>query len=107
MSGGGGGGGDWIPTNNDSCEKLTEVLPLNSPNPAVLRQLKLGDILDIESRTAGSSVAVVALFKGTVAGTITSAIFQRIAECIEGGFEYVAVVLELQGAVCKVRVRLK
>lgn len=107
MSGSGSGGGDWIPTNNDACESLTEVLPLNSPNPAILKILKKGDVLDVEARKADASVVVVALFQGQVAGTITSAIFQRVAECIENGFEYVAEVLEIQGAVCRVRVRRK
>jgi hypothetical protein len=107
MSGGGGGGGSWIPTNNDACETLTEILPLNSPVPTVLRGLSPGDILEIEARPTNNSVIVVALSQGAIAGTITSAIFQRIAECIDGGFEYVAEVLEIQGAVCKVRVRRK
>lgn len=40
---------------------------------------------------------VEALYEGSIAGTITSTIFQRIADCIEKGFEYVAQVVEVQG----------
>jgi hypothetical protein len=53
-------------------------------------------------------VIVEALYKNEVAGTITSSIIQRIAECIEKGFAYVAEVREeVKGGACKVHVRVK
>ena len=104
---GNGPSGNWIPKNNDACETLTQTLPLNSPNPNVLRRLSRGDRLDVASRQLNGSVIVEALYQGQVAGTITSTIFQRIAECIEQDYEYVAVVLEVNGGACKVKVQLK
>jgi hypothetical protein len=51
---------------------------------------------------------VLALRDGKVAGSITSAIIQRLSECTDKGYVYVAEVLEdVKGAVCKVRVRVK
>jgi hypothetical protein len=110
MSGSGsgnGGPGEWIPQNNDACETLTQQLALNSPNPSVLKLLKPNDLLDVRSQKINGAVIVEALYQGSIAGTITSTIFQRIADCIEKGFEYVAQVVEVQGGVCKVNVRVK
>ncbi len=104
---GNGPNGNWVPKNNDACETLTQTLPLNSPNSNVLRRLNRGDRLDVASRQLNGSVIVEALYQGQVAGTITSTIFQRIAECIEQGYEYVAVVLEVNGGACKVKVQPK
>jgi hypothetical protein len=55
----------------------------------------------------GTTVVVQAMYNSEVAGTITSSIIQRLAECVEKGFQYVAEVIENQGGACKVRVRAK
>jgi hypothetical protein len=106
MSGSGGGGWDREP--KDDCATLTEFTTLNSPNQAVLKKLKKGDVLEITVRQAGKAVIVEALYQGEVAGTITSSIIQRLAECMEKGFKYVAEVgEEVKGGACKVHVRVK
>jgi hypothetical protein len=110
MSGSGSGSGNegtWVPKNDDACETLNQQLALNSPNPQILQRLKPKDILEIQSRKINGAVIVEALYQGNVAGTITSTILQRIADCIEQGFEYVAQVIEVQGGACKVNVRVK
>lgn len=106
-SGTGNGGGDWVPQNNDACETLNQQLALNSPNPKILKLLKPNDILEIRSQKVNGAVIVEAVYQGDVAGTITSTIFQRIADCIEKGFEYVAHVVDVQGGACRVNVRPK
>ena len=106
-SGSGNGGRDWVPQNNDACETLNQQLALNSPNPKILKLLKTNDILEIRSQKVNGAVIVEAIYQGDVAGTITSTIFQRIADCIEKGFEYVAQVVDVQGGACRVNVRPK
>ena len=104
---GNGPNSNWIPPNTDACETLTQTLPLNSPDPSVLRRLSRGDRLDVGSSRLNGSVIVQALYQGQIAGTITSTIFQRIAGVIEQDYEYVAVVLEVNGGACKVKIQLK
>ena len=105
---GSGGGPDWVTPTNNSCAKLSQQTTLNSPNQAVLKQLKKGDILEIRLRPAGTTAVVEAMRGNDVAGTITSSVIQRLAECIQQGFVYVAEVMEdIKGGACKVHVRAK
>lgn len=108
MSGSGGGGGDWVNEPTDDCARLSQVTTLNSPDKEVLSKVNKNDKLEIRLRPSGKSVIVEALHKGEVAGTITSSIIQRLAECMEKGYQYVAEVIdEVKGGVCKVRVYSK
>jgi len=106
MSGSGGGGWAPAPTQSD-CGSLSQITTLNSPQIEVLAQLQSGIILDIVLLQKGKVAIVQAVYQGSVAGTITSSIIQRIAECIDSGFEYVAEVLDITGGACKVKVRAK
>lgn len=104
----GSGGGSWINQPGNSCQALSELTTLNSPQKSVINQLKKGNILEIRVNKVGKAVIVEAVFNGQVAGTITSSIIQRLAECIEEGYEYVAEVIEnVQGGACRVQVRVK
>ena len=103
----GSGGGTWVDQPGDSCETLSQQTTLNSPNRAVLIQLKKGTSLAVSVNKTGKAVTVEALFNGQVAGTITSSIIQRLAECMEKGYQYVAEVVEVQGGACQVQIRLK
>jgi hypothetical protein len=106
MSGSGDGG--WVSEPGNDCATLAQITTLNSPNAAVLQSLKKGDRLEIAVRTVGTAIVVEALHNGQVAGAITSSIIQRLAECIEEGFKYVAEVIEnVKGGACKVRVHVK
>ena len=106
MSGSGGGGWASEPT-VDTCATLREITTLNSPQRAIIVLLHVGDLLDVTVSTQGKAVIVQALYQGQVAGTITSSIIQKLAECINGGHIYVAEVIELNGGACKVRIRAK
>lgn len=91
-----------------SCETLSQQTVLNSPNRNALRSVKKGDELDVTVNKSGRAPVVHALHNGQVVGSITSAIIQRLVECIEEGHEYVAEVTEnVQGGACKVLVRIK
>jgi hypothetical protein len=104
----GSSGGIWVNEPGEDCATLSQSTTLNSPNLAVLKKLKKGDLLEISLQKAGKAVIVEALYKSEVAGTITSSIIQRIAECIEKGVQYVAEVREdVKGGACKVHVRAK
>jgi hypothetical protein len=80
---------------------------LNSPNQEVLMKLKKGDALEILMRRMDKAIIVEALYQAEVAGSITSSIIQRLAECIDKGFQYVAEVQEVKGGACKVQVHIK
>lgn len=103
----GSGGGTWIDQPGDSCATLSQQTTLNSPNRAVLAQLTNGAELEVSVNKSGKAVTVEALFNGQVAGTITSSIIQRLAECMENGYQYVAEVIDVQGGACRVHIRLK
>lgn len=100
-------GGDWTTPTGDSCERLTSETTLTSPNRAVISQLRKGVFLDVVIDTSGTRPVVRAMHGGDIAGSITSSIIQKLAECIESGYTYVAEVISVQGGTCKVRVRIR
>lgn len=106
MSGSGGGGWANEPS-VDTCVSLRETTTLNSPQKAVISSLSVGSLLDVTLSSQGKAVIVQALYQGQVAGTITSSIIQKLAECINGGHQYVAEVIDVKGGACKVRIRAK
>ena len=104
----GSGGGTWIDQPTDDCARLAQQTTLNSPNRAVVSRLQKGDLLDVRVTKVGKGVVVEALRNGQVAGSITSSIIQRLAECVEKGYEYVAEVIDdVQGGACRIHVHLK
>jgi hypothetical protein len=100
-------GSTWRDQPSASCEALSQQTTLNSPNKAVLSQLTKGTELDVRVNKADKAVIVEAVHKGQIAGTITSSVIQRLAECVEEGYDYVAEVLDIQGGACRVHIRLK
>ena len=103
----GSGGGTWIDQPGDNCATLSQQTTLNSPNRTVLCQLEKGTVLEVSVNKVGKALTVQALHNGQVAGTITSSINQRLAECMEEGNEYVAEVMDVQGGACRVHVHPK
>ena len=102
MSGGGGGGYSG-PTRQSSDCKIVERVPLNSPKPAVVTTLTVGDLLDVEERDG----SLVALHQGAAAGSLTPQRLLDLLDCIQSGHEYVAAVLKLKGGLCEVEIRPK
>ena len=95
-------GGDDLPL--DRCD-ITEVAVLNTPNPAVVRNLRSGDILDVEARDAPQR-QLLAAQRGVIAGSIISPNSSRIYQCINEGRTYQATVVDVQGGRCQVEITL-
>ena len=74
----GSGGGDWTTPPGDSCERLTSETALTSPDRAVVSQLNTSALLDVKVDRSGARPIVRAMYKGKIAGSITSSIIQRI-----------------------------
>ena len=100
---GSGGGGTWVDERPSSCDSLSVITTLNSPDKDVLKGIKPKDVLDITVVTLNNAVVVKALHRGKVAGSITATIVQKLAECVEEGYTYVADVIDIEGGACKIR----
>ena len=103
----GSSGGPWTTPTGDSCDRLTSETTLTSPNRDVISQLNKGMLLDVEVDKSGARPVVRAMLNGQVAGSITSSIIQKLVECIDNGYSYVAEVISVQGGTCRVRVRVR
>lgn len=108
MSGGGGGGIDWTPDEKVDCAKLFEKTILNSPVPDVVSGLQPRDVLTVELRSQSGRKSLIATdAQGRIAGSLTPVSLPKIINCIETGFEFVAVVIEVRGGRCFVEIRPK
>ncbi len=114
MSGGGGGGSssdDWrgaasgSGSGEDKCA-IVERTVLNSPNPAVVAGLNVGDVLLVELETQPRSRLVAKTADGATAGAITSTSIVDIIECIQNGSAYVAEVLAVNAGKVEIEIRL-
>jgi hypothetical protein len=79
---------------------------LNSPNPAVVSQLKARDVLQVSPKSSKGPIEAIT-DAGEVAGSITAGQMMRLLQCIDDGFEYVAVVLSISGGRVEIEVRPK
>lgn len=114
MSGGGCGGSssdDWRGTGggsvagDDKCA-IVERTVLNSPVPAIVAGLNVGDILTVELETNPRSRLVAKTVAGASAGAITSTSIVDIIECIQNGSAYVAEVLAINAGKVEIEIRL-
>ena len=103
--GGGGGGLGGPPIPEIMCTQISERTVLNSPVPGVVGNLKDGDVLYVKVHKGTSLVAVNK--DDDIAGALTPLLLPRIVECIEEGYEYVAIVLSVTGGECRVHVKLR
>ena len=112
MSGRGGGrshvgSGEGTP---DECSSLDVVTPLNSPNPAVSKNLKKGVVLTVAVQTSANNVKVLVaeVSDGGVAGSLTPPSLLTIIACIEKGHHYGAMVLDdAAGGIVRIRIQPK
>ena len=84
------------------CADLVFAVTLASPVPLVLGRVKPGDTLSVRR---GTGKAVDAYYASDRVGSITHANQQRLVECLASGEQYEAVVLEVEGGRCEVRVQ--
>lgn len=106
--GGGSGGGGYSPTDSKkNCEDLTFETMLNSPDPSVINQMSIGDILDVEIVATQGVNVVGALRRNTtrdLAGTITDYL-RELLRCLQSSnVSYEAEVLSINGGIVRVRV---
>ncbi len=92
------------------CSAVDVETILNSPNRAVVEHLKKNTELEVAIAKTQTQVAtLVAKDKsGRIAGSLTPPNLITIINCIEGGYQYVAVVLDdVKDALIRVRIRRK
>lgn len=106
MSGGDRGGGNGGPTNGgDKCPDFLEPTVLNSPVPKIVEALEERDTLSVEIFRVSGRAILVAKHNGQIAGSITSTGAGKLIGCIDKGYRYIAVVLEVEGGDCHVEIR--
>lgn len=87
---------------NIKCN-IRDETPLNSPDPAVIRLLRRGDMLALQIQ--GRSLVALTP-DGKRAGSVTSRWLVNLLECIEEeGWTYVAEVKQVTGGLCIVVIR--
>lgn len=94
------------PDDRMDCRSVVHEVTLVSPNPEELQVLGLEDELTIESRRKNGVTSLVAVSEnGSVVGSITSMRFRaKVLRCLEQGFEFVGVVVELLEGHCRIKV---
>jgi hypothetical protein len=121
MSGGGGGGADWRPTSKpvgqtqgtgnggppqapDPCI-ITETTNVNSPDPAIVTTLVVGEVLDVVLDQGPPVRVLVRKGTGTL-GSITSSHMRQLIDCLRNQRRYSATVLTVRGGMVQVRISL-
>lgn len=101
---GGGQGSGGAGAGDDPCAILQDA-PINSPNPAAVGGLAIGDVLDVVlTGTAPRQVLELHTSVRTVAGSLTHRGHLAIVRCIEDGNAYCAEVIQKSGGAVVVRI---
>jgi hypothetical protein len=95
---GGGGGGE-----PDPCD-IVEIAPLNSPQPAIVATINVGDVLQVNLNRQGAHPVLEVLAGGHRVGALTHRNHVRIIACIDAGRSYQAVVMTKRGGSVEVRI---
>jgi len=103
MPKGGGGGGGGGAGGSDPCD-IVETVPLNSPQPAVVSTLNVGDVLDVTVNSTGPRPVLEVSHGGQRAGALTHRNHLTLVNCIVNGRNYQAVVVKKVGGSVEVRV---
>lgn len=104
MSGSGGSVYDPQPP-QQTCDRLNFKTTVNSPDPAVIGGIQVGDRLDVALDTGGNRKRVVVLHNGRIAGSITSDTLPQLISCLESGSVFSADVQSVKGGRVEVHVR--
>ncbi len=106
-SGPGGAGGDGgYGDDHFNCETLVERTSLSSPVPEIVKQLSVGDELDVRLGQQGSAEILQAVDSdGAMAGSVVPPSLPRFIMCIRRGSKYVAVVQSIDGGRVRVEIR--
>lgn len=90
---------------NFSCEKLVITTVLVNPVMAIIQNLHIGEILNIE---IVPNTGVIAKANGQTAGIVQvgSYTMDKLIDCIEGGTVYIGTVIDLDitNGVCRIKI---
>jgi hypothetical protein len=103
-SGGNLGGGGGIPIAD--CKDISIKTNVTSPDPSVLKTVKVGDYLDIELQSpTGPLIAKTSLRK--ILGSIFTTNPKLLIDCISKGYSYHGRILIIDGADCQILITSK
>ncbi|MDE5998315.1 MAG: hypothetical protein K2G77_08925 [Muribaculaceae bacterium] len=101
----GASGSYSLPIENFSCEKLVITTVLTNPVMAIIQNLHIGDILDIE---IVPNTGVIAKANSQTAGIVQvgSYTMDKLIDCIDGGTVYIGTVMDLDitNGVCRIKI---
>ena len=100
-SGGGGGNGGKTPDSILRCETISFNTDVNSPQPSAIAGLQVNDVLQVINQ---NNTAVVVRDTGAVVGSINWISLLKLIECLNTGYQYVAVVKDIQDGLIKVHI---
>ncbi len=104
MSGSSSGPGPVSSGTGGNCN-IIEAVVLESPNPEIVKRLKVGINLSVEVRQVRGSRALVACDHRDVAGAMRPRQLAKFIRCIDEGFEYEARVTRISGGTVMVEIR--
>ncbi len=87
------------------CSNMSFTTALASPNPLVVASLKISEILDV-IKDIDNSLRVYN-HNGEIVGALFTTHRDKIIECINNGFEFIAIVKSVNGGNCTVLVKAK
>ena len=102
-SGGGSGGSNFEPVKD--CGSISFNTDVNSPQEHAIVGLEAQDKLDVI--LSNNTVIVVRRDTGDILGSVNWSSIARLIECLQDGFEYVAVVRDIQDGLIKVHISAK
>lgn len=91
-----------MPGKGDACINLEFVTTLASVKDEALEKVVVGEILPVVAQTADGPVVVMK--DDEIVGTVLSSRLVLLLDCMNGGTEYEAKVLEKSDAICKVKI---
>lgn len=99
MSGTGGDGGAFGGSGGNydfDCSRVSTKTNIVSPDPVVVSSLRIGDLLDVQLRSATGPVIAVTN-AGEVAGSLFVINLGALIACIINGHEFTAKILSING----------
>ena len=104
MSGSGGGGGSSGFEPILDCDSISFNTDINSPQVDAIRGLKARDRLSV---VLDNDKVVIQRDAGDILGSVNWSSIARLIECLREGFEYVAVVRDIQDGLIRVHISAK